>query len=437
MGKETHTGFGLLEEWLTSMKLGLILLGIIAVTAGLGTFIPQVDQSPEQAAKVGQLWQTLGFTQLYSTFWFRLLLGLLCLNLVACSARRFQGIYRLVFHSRPPQVAGDLPHKIRTEIRGDFPGLQRAVEKLLAQKGFRTTAQETATGWSFLGVRRRWGYWGSLVTHLAFVILVLGAVLSSLLGFKGYFMAGAGSIVPIQSITVTNGKINQNFSVRVNSAEKKYLPSGELDNWYSDLSIVNKNGRVLAQQMISVNHPFTYRGITFYQSDYASGVHITADVQGIKKDILLREQNDYYQAPGTDLYFVVAQVKGNEQKPLMVYWVFKSNEAQPVQQGTLANGQTANIQGAYKVTLDGYVPFTGIQVKEDPGVGVVWLGSTLLLVGLFLSFYWRPARVAGVLTREGTTEGILTLGMTAGKDTEGFLSEIKKSSGVKNSTGNL
>ncbi|KLU60886.1 cytochrome c biogenesis protein CcsB [Peptococcaceae bacterium CEB3] len=429
MGREMRTGWGLVEEWLTSMKLGLILLGIIAVTAGMGTFIPQVDQSPQEAAKVGQLWQTLGLTQIYSTFWFRFLLGLLCLNLVACSVRRFNGIYGRVFRPRPPRTAGDLPAKIRTEIKGDYQILQDSVQRTLAHHGFRLTGRETETGWSFLGLRRRWGYWGSFLTHMAFVILVLGAFLSSLLGAKGYFMVGAGSTLSIQSI-MTEGRIDQNFNVRVNAAEKKYLPNGQLDNWFTDLSLLSPGGHVLVRKIISVNHPLTYRGITFYQSDFTSGVHLTADVRGKEQKVLLSEQNgyNYYYAPGTDLYFVVAQIAGNEQQPEMMYLVYNNN-LRVVQQGTLSKGQTANIQGEYKVTLDGYAPFTGIQVKKDPGVGVVWLGSALLLVGLFLSFYWRPARVAGVLSHaEETKEGILALGMTAGKGSESFLSEIRKSS---------
>lgn len=428
MERETRTGWGLVEEWLTSMKLGLVLLGIIAITAGLGTFIPQFDQSPQEALKVAQLWQTLGFTQIYSTFWFRFLLGLLCLNLVACSLRRFHGIYGRVFRPRPPGTAGELPAKIRTEIRGDYHVLQDSVQRTLAHKGFRLTEQETETGWSFLGLRRRWGYWGSFVTHMAFVILVLGAFMSSLLGAKGYFMVGAGSTLSLQSI-MTEGRVGQNFNVRVNSAEKKYLPNGQLDNWYTNLSLISLGGRVLVRKTISVNHPLTYKGITFYQSDYTSGVRLTADVRGSKQEVLLSEQSDYYNVPGTELYFMVAQIAGSEQKPQMFYGVYNNN-GQTVQQGTLSKGQTASIQGKYKMTLDGYAPFTGIQVKKDPGVGVVWLGSALLLVGLFLSFYWRPSRVAGVLSRvEETEEGILALGMTAGKDTESFLSKMRKSSG--------
>lgn len=424
MSKTASKRFNWSGEWLTSMKLGLILLGIIAVAAGLGTFIPQVDQNPNKAKAVGQIWQIFGFTHIYSTFWFRLLLGLLCLNLLACSLKRSRRIYGRVFQPRLPLDVSGLPNKFRTEINGDFTQLQQSMQRIISKQMFRLTTQETAEGWSFHAVRRRMGYWGSFLTHVAFVILVLGAFSGNLLGFKGYFIAGAGGTLPIQSIMLSSGKVAADFRVRINSAQKKYLSDGELDNWYTDLSILNKNGQEMSRQTLSVNHPFSYQGITFYQANFANGVRLTANIRGQKKAVVLQEQDDYFQAPGTDLYFVVAGIQGEPEKPLINYLVFKGNGAQPVQQGNLLTSQTASIQGQFTMTLERYVPFTGIQVKEDPGVGVVWLGSILLIAGLFLSFYWRPVTVAGILTRNGATDGSLTLGMTSSKKTEELFKEI-------------
>src|SRR5439155_9130831 len=46
------------------------------------------------------------------------------------------------------------------------------------------------------------------------------------------------------------------------------------------------------------------------------------------------------------------------------------------------------IQGSqYKFELTGYLTkkFTGLQIARDPGVIIVWIGSTLLVVGVMLS----------------------------------------------------
>lgn len=401
----------------SSMKLGLALLGMIAFVAGIGTLFPQIDQDPEKANEVNQIWQTLGFTHVYSTVWFRLLLGLLCINLIVCSVQRFQGIYVRTFKPRPPANPSQVPQKIQEGLSGDAESLRRSVERSLKDKGYRVTVEEKEGNWSFLAVKRRWGNWGSLLTHIAFVILVLGALLGSFLGFKGYFMAGAGSTVNIQNIQLSKGSVKENFSVRINSAEDRFLPNGERDNWYTDMSII-ENGQEVARKTISVNHPFTYQGVTFYQANFANGVKLTADVKGSKIPVTLRDRRgNYFQAPGTDLYLVAAAMKNDPQKPIILYQVYKGNGAQPIQTGQLTGGQTVDIQGAYQLTLDGNAGFTGLQVKRDPGVVIIWLGCALLLGGLLLSFYWRPMVISGLLQGQGQGNGQdkLMMGAWTGK----------------------
>lgn len=412
-----------LWELFSSMKLGLVLLGVIAVTASIGTVVPQAAEDPQRAEQVGALWQALGFTNLYSTIWFRLLLGLLCVNLIVCSIQRFNGIYTKTFKPRVPNNLKAIPQKVSAEVQGETASLKQTVQAILTEKRYRVTAVQSETGWSFVAQKHRLGYWGSFITHLAFVVLVIGALIGSLFGFKGYFMAGAGQTVPIQSIQLQKGKITENYSIRINSAEDRFLPNGERDNWYTDMSIM-ENGREVARKTISVNHPFSYQGVTFYQADFADAFRLTADVKGQKIPVVLRDQGgNYYQAPGSDLALIVAASNNDPKKPVILYQVYKGNSSEPVQTGQLALGQSADIQGQYTVKLNGVTGFTGLQVKQDPGVPVIWLGSALLIGGLLLSFYWRPRVVSGLLQAQGT-KGKLTFGASTGKVVEGIKAEF-------------
>lgn len=80
----------------------------------------------------------------------------------------------------------------------------------------------------------------------------------------------------------------------------------------------------------------------------------------------------------------------------------------------LIAGQTADVFDQYKLTLTGLTNATGLEVKADPGVTVVWIGCAALLIGLMLSFYWRPLLVSGVVVQT-EKEAILTVGMMTGK----------------------
>jgi len=402
----------------SSMKLGLALLGIIAFVAGIGTVVPQIEQAPEKAAAVSKLWQMMGFTHLYNTVWFRLLLGLLCINLIVCSTQRFRGIYRRTFKLTPPSSLARVPQNNRLVVHGEIASLRESVQEVLIQKGFRFTLSDQSDHWSFIAVKRRLGNWGSLITHLSFVVLVVGALLGSLLGFKGYFMEGAGTTIPIQAIQVSKGTVSETFSVRINSAEDRFLPNGERDNWYTDLSIL-ENGQEVARNTLSVNHPFNYKGITFYQASFTNGARFTAEMKGQKTSVVLQDQGQtYYQAPGTDLYLVITLARSSSQNPGVLYQVYKGTGADPIQTGQIKTGETIDVQGTYHLTLESLAGFTGLQVKKDPGVAVIWLGCGLLLGGLLLAFYWQPLVISGLIQSENEKQGNLTVGALSGKMTD-------------------
>ncbi|KUO73952.1 MAG: cytochrome C biogenesis protein ResB [Desulfosporosinus sp. BRH_c37] len=417
----------------SSMKLGLALLGIIAFVASIGTVVPQIEQAPEKAEAVSQIWKIMGFTHLYSAVWFRLLLGLLCINLIVCSTQRFRGIYLRTFKLTPPSNLAKVPQKNRLVVQGELSSLRESVQEVLIQKRFRFTLSDQSDHWSFIAIKRRLGNWGSLITHLSFVVLVVGALLGSFLGFKGYFMEGAGTTIPIQAIEVSKGKVSETFSVRINSAEDRFLPNGERDNWYTDMSVL-ENGQEVARKTLSVNHPFKYKGITFYQASFANGALFTAEMKGQKKPVVLRDQGQsYYQAPGTDLYLVTTLARGSSEKPGVLYQVYKGTGADPIQTGQLKAGETIDVQGAYRLTFDGLAGFTGLQVKKDPGVAVIWLGCGLLLGGLLLAFYWQPLVISGIIKSENEKRGNLTVGVLTGKMTdstrvalEQFVSSVTK-----------
>ena len=399
----------------SSMKLGLALLGLIAVVAGIGTVVPQEAMDADKAQAVGGLWKMLGFTHLYSSLWFSLLLGLLCINLIVCSTKRVRSIYIRTFKLTPPSNLARVPQKNRLVVQGELVSLRESVQEVLIQKGFRFTLSDQPDQWSFIAIKRRLGNWGSLITHLSFVVLVVGALLGSLLGFKGYFMEGAGNTIPIQEIEVSKGKVTETFSVRVNSAEDRFLANGERDNWYTDMSILEK-GQEVARKTISVNHPLVYQGITFYQANFANGALFTAEMKGQKNPVVLRDRGaSYYQAPGTDLYLIASLTGSPSQKPDVQFQVFKGMGANPIQTGQIKTGETIDVQGTYKLTFEGLAGFTGLQVKKDPGVAVIWLGCGLLLGGLLLAFYWQPLVISGILLSENGKQGKLTVGALAGK----------------------
>ncbi|KJS90631.1 cytochrome c biogenesis protein ResB, partial [Desulfosporosinus sp. BICA1-9] len=371
--------------------------------------------NPEEAKAVGGLWKMMGLTHLYSAVWFRLLLGLLCINLIVCSLQRLKGIYHRTFKLKPPTTLAQVPQKIKLAVKGESAQLKESVQEVLKRNGYYSTVSDQSDYWSFIAIKRRLGSWGSLITHLSFVVLVIGALIGSLLGFKGFFMEGSGNTIPIQRIEISKGKVSETFSVRINSAEDRFLPSGERDNWYTDMSIL-ENGKEVARKTLSVNDPFKYKGVTFYQASFANGASFTVEMKGQKIPVVLRDQGQsYFQAPGTELYLVTAIKSVSSKKVDVLYQIYKGNEEKPVQTGQLTKGQSIDVQGTYHLTFNDLAGFTGLQVKKDPGVALIWLGCGLLLAGLLLAFYWQPIVISGILQSVNEKQGTLTVGVLSGK----------------------
>ncbi|MCX5909966.1 MAG: cytochrome c biogenesis protein ResB, partial [Deltaproteobacteria bacterium] len=96
MTKEEKGIFSSLGDSLSSLKLTIALLIILAVASIFGTVIPQNAGTEEYlkfySVATYRILHILGFLDMYRSGWFIFLLGLFSLNIVACSLRRFRGI---------------------------------------------------------------------------------------------------------------------------------------------------------------------------------------------------------------------------------------------------------------------------------------------------------------------------------------------------------
>src|SRR6185369_16375725 len=89
-----------------SLKLTMFVLISLAGISIIGTIIPQGTPPPEYLAQLSpaklKLYRSVGFFDMYHSWWFILLLYLLTLNLVACSIKRLPHIWKII--TRPETV---------------------------------------------------------------------------------------------------------------------------------------------------------------------------------------------------------------------------------------------------------------------------------------------------------------------------------------------
>src|SRR3990170_3354406 len=176
-----------------SMRLALILILVITAAVFVGTLLDQTPGalSPSDYAswlsrarlKYGNFTDLLSALQLFiifSSLWFKLLLSLLLMNIVVCTSNRWKGIWTTIAHPRVRMSESFfLKAGRRAEIkdrRSPAEAVGEVVETLRRHR-YRVLVENGPTGIHLYADKNRWFRLGTLLTHLSFVVLLVGLLL--------------------------------------------------------------------------------------------------------------------------------------------------------------------------------------------------------------------------------------------------------------------
>jgi len=230
--------------------------------------------------------------------------------------------------------------------------------------------------------------------HLSVLIVLVGALAGSYLGFKGAMNLTEGETSDKVMLAGDESVQGLPFEVRCDKFEVSFYDTGAPKEFRSDLAIIDK-GREVLKESIVVNDPLTYEGITFYQASYGTTLKEAeidlTDPDSGKKIALTLPFRQPVTIPGTDDQLVIADY----QEDLMR--VGQAIELVYGKQGRQSSAQWILIDRPYhgnrienylvRVTRIDKARFTGLQVKKDPGIWLVWAGFTLMTLAIGLTFY--------------------------------------------------
>lgn len=403
-----------------SVKLTLVILILLALVSVWGTLIPQREEAVEFARRLGpglsRFLESLHLFDLYHSWWFQLLVGLLAVNLVVCSLDRWPGVWRRFraqprpdrtrpFDDLPPEQGLDLPIPLAEAV----PKVSSILEQRLGK-----VSRKTGQGEVFFAARKgRYTLFGVYLIHLSVLIILLGAIIGSLGGFEAYVNIVEGRSTDTVLTRGTMKPLRLDFSVRCDRFKVEFYPSGAPKEYLSEVTFL-EHGKAVAKGNIRVNHPLTFQGVTFYQSSYGQVAGETAHLRVIRKASPLLETpleahlNRPLKLPGdpeamlrvVDLrgdvmgmgpaaLISIVPGKGEEE---VRFWIFQNPQKamqklpEPMRLSPRFN---ASAFAPYTFLLDKVDTrfYTGLQVSRDPGVPVVWVGFFVMVVGLFVSFF--------------------------------------------------
>ncbi len=435
--KESES-LSIIYDLFRSLKLTIALLILLAVLSIIGTLIVQNASRPEYIQRFGTgLYEVLNFFNLfdmYHSWWFSAILLLLVINLVTCSVHRLPGILSQI--SRGPGELEDkmlktLPYVEKVRIQNPFKK-EDEIRSSLKKWSKNWVRIDTDSAVTLSSERGKLSRLGVPITHLSILIILVGGIIGSFYGFKGFVNILEGETVDRIFLRSKDEEISKpiDFSVRCDDFKIAYynLPGRKEKHVkeYTSLVTILENGKEVLKKSVQVNHPLHYKGLAFYQANYGAIHDVTLGIQwkGKKEKTSFKVlEGNTVPVPNTrDLIRVLQysnEVHNFGEGGQVV--LFKPNrEPSPFWLLKAHPKFDEERNDEFVLTFEGFTEkeYTGLSVTKDPGVWVVWIGCGLMIFGLILSFFFSHQRFWVRIPK--SPEGEVVLAGSANKNRVGF-----------------
>lgn len=266
---------------LSSMPVAVFLLCLVALASMIGTILVQNRDQDFYISSLGPTWykilNALDFFNMYDSWWFLLIMTLLVLSVSAALLRHGPRFWHL---SRPLKAMRPWPARSDAEFSFQFsqPVNNEQLQTLCRRHGFREFMRQEEQS-LLLARKGRLGRFGFFFVHGGVVLICIGGLITSQLGFRGAMNIPENDSDNIIYVQDGNDfrRLQLPFQVRNDEFNIDFYQSGMPSEYSSRLSLL-QGDQVIANKRITVNDPLRYKGITFYQSsfgDAGSAVNFT------------------------------------------------------------------------------------------------------------------------------------------------------------------
>jgi cytochrome c biogenesis protein len=418
---------------LTSVRFAVLQIIVLAVAGLIGTLVRQIpafalrdpaayaseisllhqryDPLTVLGVNVGpamvDVFERLGFFRIFTAPWFSLLLMLLIVSIVVCTADRTPRLWRQVRTVRVEQPAPFFD--LRLPGRARFTG-ERAeplpaddVARVLRRRHFRLRRADEVDGVRYLyGDRNQYTKLATLFTHAGLIVFLLGGAVTGALGFETVLLVGEGQTAPVQPVGTPHNLLVKNIRF-----EAPRRDDGSFEDFRTDLAVY-QDGREIARKTIRVNDPLEAGGFVFHQNTFGPSADLEIrDRRGrlvwtgpmLLAGSILDLPQGFMTIPGSKTGLLAVLDRGTDGTARLALLGLEatgdSGESRPVFRTALTLGESSDpmVSGGYRITWARAGAFTGMVVKRDPGAPLIWAAGTLLILGLAVTFYLPRRRV--------------------------------------------
>ena len=431
---------------ISNLYFAIFLLILIALSSSIGSFLEQDEplqfykenyslSKPIYGFITWPLIIFLGLDHVYKTWWFYVLLFLLSSSLLICTITRQFPLFLIskdIFFKKKKNSFLVLPffRKVKnlSYVRENLLLKIQTMNFCIYQKG------------NFIyGYKGLIGRISPILVHFSLLLILFGSSIGAVKNFKAQEILPKGEIFHIQN-PISAGWLTDlpNLNLRVNDFWVEYqnqLISSELiektstkttsstsststkiHQFYSNLSILDNYGNELKEQTISVNNPLRYKQIDFYQSDWnLVGIRIKR-IQTLTNTNTVDYGDGVSSINSFDKIYEVPLFSFQKNSKSWITWIqlkqFEKNEKNE------KNEKSEKASISYSLVFDHFkntfllydsqgvflgikniveiinnefcvvdiIPSTGLLVKYDPSIPLIYLGFGLLMITSSLSF---------------------------------------------------
>lgn len=394
-----------------SKTVGLILILVFAFLSVIGSLVVQVEPAvfADPASRDSFLTEmrgvyggwtpilsALGFFRLFTSPIFYTVVALLAASIIACTTHRIPELWRRMYAPRlhvNRTFFGKARYRGRVETTASGDEAFDAVTAVLRRHRFRVLVDDKDPAHGRYADRYAWSGLGTVIAHISFVIILLAFVVSSTWGIDEDMQVPVGGTVEVGHGT--------GLTLHALSFRDSYTADGRPSDYVSELQL-RDGDTVVAQQEVRVNQPLNHAGFRFHQASFgiASDVLVStvAGESVFHDSVPMRwTSNDganavgLFEIPDSDFEIVVVTAASGRPDSTVpagsalieLYRQSESGEPLDVAQATQGSPVTV---GGYTVTFERERQYTGIRLRQDPGSVWMWVGSTLLVVGMSITF---------------------------------------------------
>lgn len=434
-----------LWDFFSSVKMAIWLLSLSAAAILIGTVVEQNKPMSQYVSTYGptlaSIMQFLHVFDLYHSWWFELIMALVCLNLFLSNFNRAEKIVKKYYE--PPvkmdnAYFNDARVKSVAQSGGSVNEACLKLENAFLKMKYQFRKESAGDSVFYYADRGKLALWGSFVAHIGLLLLFVGVVYGH---FPGQGFDRSALLLPGQSYYIPEAKFGftlRNFEAKWNSERLPVL-------YRSTLGVIDDKGNTFTSSVL-VNVPLVYRSVKVYQATYAPGI-----IQGHYVDLKGKSHpfSVQYQE-GQMMFFPVSP--GNGQKwmgvirdfiPDIVFGpdgqagsyskepynpgcyimaVTKTDKMPPDPKnikgvGWITKEQSAGF-GGVKFYFDNLVLASGFEIKRDLGVPIIFASFIIIILGVCLTFYLSHKVIRAKIAPAGGAAQVITVGSRRDKEQE-------------------